>query len=412
MGEFDSYLNELVSKNKKQFSDFEGLKWLNPYQAESFQKKRDKLLEALQESFLYKGTKPYYNRISEGCKLCGQGKWSCLFITGKCNAGCFYCPSPQLVDEPPTSQNLMFETADAYAEYINYFKFKGVSFSGGEPLLFFDRTLNYLKKVRKNCGPGIYTWMYTNGILAEEEKFRKLAAAGLNEIRFDIGATGYSLDKVRKAKGIIPNITVEIPAVPEEKERIKQLLIEMIRAGISNLNLHQLRFTKHNGKNLQKKGYTLMPAEQPIVLESELAALEIINYAHKHNLDIGINYCSFFFKYRFQKAGFRKQLANVFSPEEVITEKGFIREMNQNRIAYKTWVLGNESNTPQKQKLTLNHKSYSYSKETVFRERELNAEMQNKVDGLLKEEPKNVPQENPLFDIWQFEYIEKGLREY
>ena len=59
--------------------------------------------------------------------------------------------------------------------------------------------------------------MYTNGILADVSKFRKLAAAGLNEIRFDIGATTYGLDKVKLAKGILPNVTIEIPAVPEQR---------------------------------------------------------------------------------------------------------------------------------------------------------------------------------------------------
>ncbi len=86
--------------------------------------------------------------------------------------------------------------------------------------------------------------MCTNGILADETKFKKPAGAGIEEIRFDIGATGFKPDKLKAAKGIVPNITVEIPAVPEEKERLKKLLPEMIASGVTNLNLHQLRLTK------------------------------------------------------------------------------------------------------------------------------------------------------------------------
>jgi pyruvate formate-lyase activating enzyme-like uncharacterized protein len=221
MEAFDSYLNELVNQNRAAFSAWPNLKWLNFYQADKAQKERDRFTEQI-NSWLFKETKPFHHQISEGCKICGSGHWSCLFITGKCNANCFYCPAPQLTDDVPTTQNLKFETAEAYAEYINFLRFKGVSFSGGEPLLFFDRTLQYLKQIRERCSPEIYTWMYTNGILAEEQKFRKLADAGLNEVRFDIGATGFKLDKIGFAKGIIPNITIEIPAVPEEKEKLKK----------------------------------------------------------------------------------------------------------------------------------------------------------------------------------------------
>jgi uncharacterized protein len=188
MDSFSNYLNDLLNNNRSQFSGFSGITWLNSMKAHGAQIKKEKLLNNLKESMLFKDTKPFYRKISKGCQLCGQGLWSCLFITNKCNASCFYCPSAQLNDEIPATQSLNFETAESYADYINHFGFMGVSFSGGEPLLFFERTLHYLKTIRKMCSPDIYVWMYTNGILATEEKFRLLAEAGLNEVRFDIGA--------------------------------------------------------------------------------------------------------------------------------------------------------------------------------------------------------------------------------
>ena len=75
-----------------------------------------------------------------------------------------------------------------------------------------------------------------------------------------------------------------------------------------------------------------------IVLESEMAALEIINYAQDNNLEIGINYCSFFFKNRFQAAGYRKTLAeNLHSEKENITEKGYIRNIHDNKLSYSSY---------------------------------------------------------------------------
>lgn len=414
MNSYTNYLNTLANKNKSNFAEYPEIKWLNTYQAMEAQKKRDKLMSVPEENLLFKATKPFYYQISEGCKLCGQGLWSCLFITNKCNANCFYCPSAQLKDEVPATQSLTFNTAESYADYINIFDFKGVSFSGGEPLLFFDRTLHYLKTVRKMCSPDLYIWMYTNGILADKQKLEKLADAGLNEIRFDIGATRYRLDKVHLAKGIIPNVTVEIPAVPEEKEKLKQLLPKLIEAGVTNLNLHQLRLTKHNAPKLLKRNYTFIPAEQPIVLESELAALEIIDFARKNNPEIGINYCSFFFKNRFQPAGFRRILAKALAAHGLaITEKGFIREFSENSIGYQALTIS--ENKPVRipfTELQLPHKTCFVKTEPALKNQLLDSQSKINVEKLIRNEPDEIPENDLLFRIWQMEYIEKGLREY
>uniref|UniRef100_UPI003217512E radical SAM protein n=1 Tax=uncultured Draconibacterium sp. TaxID=1573823 RepID=UPI003217512E len=414
MEAYHTWLNSLVNTNRDKFREYHELKWLNSFNADKYQEIRDKYIQELSENSLFKNTKPYHYQISRGCKLCGMGVWSCLFITGKCNAKCFYCPTSQTTDDVPTTQSLSFPTAEAYAEYINYFGFKGVSFSGGEPLLYFDRTLQYLKQIRKKCNPDIYVWMYTNGILADQQKFRKLAKAGLNEIRFDIGATGFTLDKVKLAKDIIPIITIEIPAVPEEVVKLKKLLPEIVKLGVNNLNLHQLRLTEYNARQLIKRKYTFIHAEQPIVLESELAALEIITFAKEHNINLGINYCSFHFKNRFQKAGFRKMVNNKLAgPEEIISSKGYIQEFNNDSIAYKTISLRDTTlNSNNYSELKLDHKTYFLSKETVLKKIELDSQAKSHVNSLLLKEPDEIPSDPLLFNIWQCEYIEKGLREY
>lgn len=256
--------------------------------------------------------------------------------------------------------------------------------------------------------------MYTNGILADDKKFRKLAAAGLDEVRFDIGATAYKLDVVKLAKGIIPNVTIEIPAIPEQKQLVKTLLPEMIAAGVTNLNLHQLRLTPHNFRHLARKSYTYVFAEHPIVAESELAALEILNYAREQNLDIGINYCSFFFKNRFQKAGYRNGLLYTLAgPEEVITQNGFIREFTGKSIGYKSVRIFDEKPRYGKvNELKVDQKTYYYLEEQVMKPTELVGECVNKVKQLLENEPVEIPADPLLFRIWQMEYIENGLREY
>ena len=407
-----TYLNSLVNKTKAEFANWPDINWLNPYKAQEFQVQRDNLLFQPAKITLFKETKPYYNHISKGCRLCGEGQWSCLFITNKCNANCFYCPAPQLNDETPSTQGFKFNNPEAYALYLKHFGFKAVAFSGGEPLLFFDRTLAYLKAIRKICKKNIYTWMYTNGILATKDKLKVLANNGLDEIRFDIGATGYKLDKVRMASGLIKNITIEIPAIPEEQVKLISLLPQMVDAGVHNLNLHQLRMTRHNVNKLNSKSYTLIPTERPLVLESELTALEIIHTAQQQGMNIGINYCSFCYKNRFQKAGYRKKIAAKIVNPKSITENGYIRQFKGDSISYRTISLSNSANNSQKlSKIELEGREYFYTIVTVYHQN-IPLKDQSNIQKLIETEPTNIPHNPLLFEVWQYEYIEKGLREY
>jgi pyruvate formate-lyase activating enzyme-like uncharacterized protein len=329
MDAYEMYLNDLINVNRDFFKDQDGLRWINSREANTYQGKWEKLLEKIPQKtrWSFKNTKPWINGLSPGCRLCGEGKWSCLFITGQCNAHCFYCPAKQQGDHVPESQGLKFTHAEDYAVYLNYFGFKACSFSGGEPMLVFDRLLHFLKIIRKYTSPDIYIWMYTNGIMVTREKLKMLADEGLNEIRFDIGATNYRIDKLSLAKGLFSNLTVEIPSIPNKTEALKELIPRMIDNGVTHLNLHQLRLTRFNVNHLKRRSYIFLHGEAPTVLKSELDALELILHAGEKGWPMGINYCSFQYKNRFQQAGFRNQLALKLAHQEKITENGFIRRL-------------------------------------------------------------------------------------
>ena len=453
MSTYHSFLNELINENHKTFRKFESLKWINPYEAMEHEAERDELIHSFSEKvqFEFKDTKPWVNQISKGCQLCGQGEWSCLFITGRCNANCFYCPAPQDNDDLPTAQKMEFEDPLLYADFINHFGFKGCSFSGGEPLLVFDRTLHFLKTLRANCSPDLYIWMYTNGILASEEKFKALADAGINEVRFDIGATDYNLKGLQKARGIIPVITVEIPAVPEEIDRLKETIPQLIEAGVTNLNLHQLRLTEHNVFKLKDHDYTYLHGEHPTVLESEKAALEIIRFVDKNKLPIGVNYCNFQYKNRFQKAGYRSKVASrVFTGSETVTENGFIRKIhvpihsevkptetghietpklfkpisekdflaNHEKyefavIEYTGIILHNQNNKNSYfEYLSIKNEQYPFERGKPCNPVVVTKEKFSELIDLLKGDEKTIPEESSFFAIWKHEKIEFGRRDY
>lgn len=331
MPSYTQLRQQIVEANKTEYGDRYGsLKWLSDEQACIATHRRDQILALLKPKVRFgcKDTKLDCSRLSMGCRICGQGTWSCLFINGKCNCRCFYCPSRQDEIDVPITNTVPFLRESDYVDYIEKFRFSGVSISGGEPLLTFDRTRGYISAVKRKFGAGVYVWMYTNGALATPERLCRLRDAGLDEIRFDIGATGYSLDNARSAVGIIPHVTVEIPAIPEDFEQMKLRIVEMKAAGIDYLNLHQLRLTPHNFSHLTARGYTFLHGEKVTVLESEITALNLLRHSVENSVGLPVNYCSFVYKNRFQKAAARKRSAELICKRhEDVTENGYIRSL-------------------------------------------------------------------------------------
>lgn len=321
----------LIARNREEYGErYALLKFPTPEQAAAALARRSELLAALggRVEWGCGATKLDCNHLSPGCAACVAGAWSCLFINGKCNCRCFYCPSDQDEIGQPTTNTLEFRTPEEYVDYLAAFGFRGASFSGGEPLLTPERTLSYLRAVKQRFGSDLHVWLYTNGTLVTPQILGQLRDAGLDEIRFDIGATHYHLDKAASAVGVIPTVTVEIPAVPDEREMLSRRMVEMAECGIAHLNLHQLRLTPYNFEHFQGRGYTFLHGEKVTVLESELTALELLQESVERGLALPINYCSFVYKNRYQALAARlRNGAFAQKSFEDITPAGYIRTL-------------------------------------------------------------------------------------
>lgn len=309
------------------------MKWPSQTDVKKANDERNQLLRSIsgrvKSSFL--GNKIGPGSLSPGCMTCGQGTWSCLFIGSKCTASCFYCPQDRKKknNEPPVESGLLFENPDDYVDYLEKFKFKGVGFSGGEPLLQYKKILTYIRKIRKRLGEEVYIWVYTNGDLVDKNKLNSLKKAGLNEIRFDIAARKYDLKAVEMAVGIIDRVTIEIPAIPEDYEIVKKCFSKIEAIGVSHLNLHQLHASPHCYRKFISRGYTFLHQSDTPVLESEMTALRLIKYSLDNKIGLPINYCSTIYKNRFQKKAYRERLRPFVKEKyEGVTESGFIRRIS------------------------------------------------------------------------------------
>jgi pyruvate formate-lyase activating enzyme-like uncharacterized protein len=398
---------QLIDANRSEYGyQYDLLTFANPEQLAAAEAERKELLQWLdgRAGFGYAGTKVDCNGLSPGCRCCGDGGWSCLFINGLCNGRCFYCPTAQDDDGPPVTNGLAFTSPEDYAAYVAKLGFSGVSISGGEPLMTQDLTLAYLSAVRKHCGDHVHLWLYTNGTLLTTDLCSRLRDAGLNEIRFDLGAVRYNLKKLRLAVGCIPTVTVEIPAVPEDEGLLKLKMVEMVEAGVNHLNLHQMRLTPYNLGPLTDRGYTFLHGEKVTLLGSELCALRSVRYALEQGIKLPVNYCSFPYKRRFQHAAARRRAAlTVCKPGETVTESGYLRTLTATTVCYYEAAL-------------LQNPSYRHSFEKIVLEtgralylerRPLTPEME-----LSSAELTAFEKCRPLERFARFERIETGLAEY
>jgi len=321
-----------ISANRQEYEDrYELLNFLSPDKEAEAMGKRDALIAAIGNRVKWGsgGTKLDCTGLSAGCRICGEGDWSCLFINGQCNCKCFYCPSSQDEKGLPTTNSITFTSPEEYVSYLKKLNFRGCSISGGEPLLTPKLTISYIKAVKKAFGTAMYVWMYTNGTLVTKEILSELRDAGLDEIRFDIGAVGYETDALELACGIIPNVSVEIPALPEDFALMKALMPKLAQMGVKFLNLHQLRLTPYNFDKLVGRGYTFLHGDKVTVLDSEMTALELIKFSKDNDINININYCSFVYKSRYQGRGSRVRYGNLLKKSyENLTENGYMNYLS------------------------------------------------------------------------------------
>ncbi len=397
-----------IESNRREYGlQYDLLTFANPEQLFAANAERKALLRWLGRyaAFGYADTKVDCNNLSPGCRCCGDGSWSCLFINGRCNCHCFYCPTSQDDDSgQPVTNGIAFASPEEYAAYVAAMGFSGVSISGGEPLLTPELTLAYLTAVRRRCGNAVHLWMYTNGTMLTADLCTRLHNAGLNEIRFDLGAVRYNLKKLRLAVGCIATVTVEIPAVPEDEALLRLKMVEMAEAGVDHLNLHQMRLTPYNLGLLTERKYIFIHGEKVTLLESELSALRIIKFGLEQKIRLSVNYCSFPYKRRFQHAAARRRAAlALFVGKEVVTEAGYLRTFSESGVSYSEAVLlQNPSYRHPFEKITL-----ETGRSLYLERRPQTAELELTATELCDLEAGRPPER-----LARFERIESGLAEY
>ena len=224
-----------------------------------------------------------------GCVSCLTGTGlSAIRKTNRCNLHCRFCYDYGVMDEiPPIGENAWeiggtkFSPEDIELALSIQQKPTGVSYVYLEPFLEIEE---YAPVIRIFRAAGVHQHMYTNGTLANEDNLRMLGEAGLDELRFNLGASACA-DKVignmAIAKKYIPAVGIETPMTPEFFEAFQQKKQKILDTGIDFINCAELHLNPNNILNYQgepmymsRRGYVSPVWSRRITLDMMRAAVE------------------------------------------------------------------------------------------------------------------------------------------
>lgn len=244
------------------------------------------------------------NGIADGCKQCVLGKKLVLFVSGICSEKCWYCSlskkrknknmvwanERQIENSKQGIKELLKEAEESNA--------KGMGITGGDPLLFLNKTIKYARALKQKFGKSFHIHIYLPTKLVSQEKLKKLSEY-IDEVRFHPqcfceakkSLIEQDINKIKLASEFWKkeNIGIELALVPElKKEILKFILLVKNYIGFVNLNEFELSDTNFNivtkKYKLKENGY--------VVADSKKAGLWILKQLARQKTRLKVHLCT------------------------------------------------------------------------------------------------------------------------
>ena len=245
------------------------------------------------------------SKFPQGCRSCLLGTGlSAIRKTNKCNLECKFCYNYGELDAIHPVGEGMWEIGGTkfYEKDLDlllsvYEKPTGISYVYLEPFMEIEKYYSIIKKFK---AAGIHQHLYTNGTLATEETLKALGEAGLDEIRFNLGASNCAdkvIENIGLAKKYIKNVGIETPMTPEfyaaffkKKQAIFATHLDFINC--AELHLNENNVGNYYGENMYicRQGYV-----SPIW--SRELTLKFMKIADEENWDLAVHDCSNYTKF-------------------------------------------------------------------------------------------------------------------
>ncbi|MFW6458953.1 MAG: radical SAM protein [Halodesulfurarchaeum sp.] len=260
--------------------------------------------------------------ISRGCEQCAKGGKMVIFVYGYCDQrDCFYCPlgeNRKNVTDVYANERKVEEDEDIIRE-AERMSAMGSSITGGEPQEVMDRTTRYISLLKDEFGEDHHIHLYT-GITGGRENMRRLAEAGLDEIRFHPpleqwgelhGTEWEEILYIAREEGITP--AFEIPGIRPETE-----FLEFLDEGAADFcNINEFEMSHGNFRRMQAEGYELREGHMSAVESGREEILDVMGDHEK------VYFCTSVFKDAAQHRRRLKRMArNVRRPFDEITDDG------------------------------------------------------------------------------------------
>ncbi len=238
------------------------------------------------------------NGITNGCEYCVKGEKLVLFISGVCKRNCWYCS----LSEKRKNKNLIFANERECRDINDVIKevkdsrATSAGITGGDPLLFFDRTLKLASQLKKKFGKKFHIHIYLPTKFVTEEKLEKLSRY-IDEVRFhpefliNKKTVKEDLEKIRLA-GLFwnkPNIGIELPMIPDNKKEILDFILKA-KNFISFVNLNEFELSETNFDRITKR-YKLKEGGY-VVSKSLEAGKWVLDELSKRKIDLKVHLCT------------------------------------------------------------------------------------------------------------------------
>ncbi len=197
-----------------------------------------------------------------------RGCCSCLFGTGlgavrktsKCNMACDFCYNfGEMNEQPPIGENMWeiggtkFREEDIDLLLRIQKKPTGIAYVYLEPFMEIEKYYGMISKFHQ---AGVYQHLYTNGTLSTEENLKKLGEAGLDELRFNLGASDCAdqvIENIGIAKQYIPHVGIETPMTREFFKTFMQKKQSVLETGLDFINAAELHLNPNNIENYEEE---------------------------------------------------------------------------------------------------------------------------------------------------------------
>lgn len=240
------------------------------------------------------------DKFPRGCRSCLMGTGlSAIRKTNKCNLECPFCYNyGELHCVPPIGEGLWeiggtkFYERDIELLLSISGKPTGVSYVYLEPFMEIEKYYGIIGKFR---AAGVHQHMYTNGTLATRENLRALGEAGLDELRFNLGATNCAdrvIESIAEAKRFIPQVGIETPMTPQFYETFLEKKDKILGTGLDFINCAELHLNANNIGNYEGENMYISRLGYISPVWSRELTLRLMGRACEERWDIAVHDCS------------------------------------------------------------------------------------------------------------------------